>query len=458
MFRLYLIKMRLIRIKKGKPYLLSDVKSWGGKGDNLLKLSEVFNVPQGFVISAETYTDWASQNGFNDFLGATLQKQDNEKAYNLIRQKFLSTHFGRDITAKLEEEFSRVKTPVAVRSSSINEDGSKNSYAGQHESILGVTNFKEFADAVREVYASLFTPRAIEYRRTQGLPSDESIAAVVQTMINSSVSGVAYSPSPNNLDEILIESTWGLCTSIVDGRTCDIYRVLDTVTGNTVEDISPKKRQMDIFSKRKRNVVTSKVPFLKVGKSSLTKEQTLDVAKTIKSIERAYGCPMDMEFAYEDGTNTLYVLQARPLTSISASEREITLPKIPADRILARSKNTRNQGIFEGPAVVVRGVDHANRSFDIDGDLVEMNKKFSDGYVLLAPEVPPQLEQYVTNAKAMYATECGTTGHAAAIACEKGIVYLGRGVSSVPNLLERIRSGDRIGIAASKDEGLLYRL
>lgn len=450
--------MRTIKLRKGKPYLLTDVKSWGGKGDNLLKLSEVLNVPQGFVISAETYSDWATQNRLNDFLTATLQNQDSEKAYDAIRKRFLETGFDRDITAKLEEEFARVKTPVAVRSSSINEDGTKNSYAGQHESILGVTDFKEFVDAVREVYASLFTPRAIEYRRAQRLPNDDAIATVVQTMINPSASGVAYSPSPNNLDEILIESTWGLCTSIVDGRTCDIFRVLDTVTGNTVEDISPKKREMDLFNGRKRQVVTTKVPFWKVKKSSLNKEQVLEVAKTIKSIERAYGCPMDMEFAYEDGTDTLYVLQARPLTSISASEREITLPKIPVDRILARSKNTRNQGIFEGPAVVVRGVDHVNKSFDIDGDLVEMNKRFSNGYVLLAPEVPPQLEQYVTNARAMYATECGTTGHAAAIACEKGIVYLGRGISSVPNLLERVRSGTRIGIAASKDEGILYTL
>ena len=171
--------MRLKKIKKGQPYLLSDIKSWGGKGDNLLKLSEVFNVPQGFVISAETYVDWVNQNRLNDFLGATLQNQDSEEAYNAIRQRFLSTYFGRDITARLKEEFSKIKTPVAVRSSSVNEDGSKNSYAGQYESVLGVTDFKEFVDAVREVYASLFTPRVIEYKRAQGLLSDEAIATVV---------------------------------------------------------------------------------------------------------------------------------------------------------------------------------------------------------------------------------------------------------------------------------------
>ncbi len=450
--------MKIRRLKKGRPYLLSDVSSWGGKGDNLLKLSEVFNVPPGFVIDSTTYTDWINHNRLNDFLSSTLQSQDSEKIYESIKREFLLADFEKDITKKFEEEFSKVKTPVAVRSSSVNEDGSKNSYAGQHETILGVDDFEEFLNSIKEVYASLFTPRAIEYRRSKNLPNDDSIAIVVQSMINPSASGVAYSPSLNNLDEILIESTWGLCTSIVDGRSCDIYRVLDTVTENIIKDIIPKKRQMDIYNKRKGGVVTSKVPSWKVKKSSLSDGQVLEVAKTVKSIERAYGGPMDMEFAYEEGTDTLYVLQARPQTSIGNREVDIILPDIPSDKILARSKNTRNQGLYEGPAVVVRGVDHVNRSFDIDGDLVEMNRKYSDGYILLAPEVPPQLEQYVTNARAMYATECGTTGHAAAIACEKGIVYLGRGVNSFPNLLERVRSGTRIGIAASKNEGILYML
>jgi pyruvate, water dikinase len=448
--------MRIIRIKKGKPYLLTDVKSWGGKGDNLLKLSEVFNVPSGFIISSDTYKDWIDQNRLSDFLDSSTQGTDPNIAYQEIRKRFLSTGFDRGITARLEEEFAMVKIPVAVRSSSVNEDGNNNSYAGQHETVLGVTNFREFMEAIKEVYASLFTPRAIEYRRSQKLPNDDSIAIVTQKMINSLVSGVAYSPSPNNLSEILIESTWGLCTSTVDGRTVDIYRVLDTVTGNIIEDISPKKNEMDIFSMADRKVMTVKVPLLKAGISSLTRDQVIETAKAAKSVERSYGLPMDLEFAYEENTGNHHILQARPITRMSALEKEIKLPNIPANRILARSKNIRNQGTFEGPAVVVRGVDHVNKRFQVDGDLAEMNREFNEGYILLSPEVPPQLEQHVTNARAMYATECGTTGHAAAIATEKGIIYLGRGVSPMPNLLESIRSGTKLGIAVSKDEGILY--
>lgn len=448
--------MRIARIRKGKPYLLTDVGSWGGKGDNLLKLSEVFNVPQGFVISSDTFAETIKQNDLTNFLNQVLRKDNPIKAYEEIRGRFQEIEFPRETISRLEQEFNSIKGPVAVRSSSVNEDGNQNSYAGQHETILGVTDFPEFLLAMKEVYASLHTPRAIEYRRSKELPNDDSLAIVVQTMVNPLVSGVAYSPSPNNPKEILIESTWGLCTSIVDGRPCDIYRVLNTVTGEMTQDISKKKVEMDLFDPRSRRVITTKTPLSKIRTQSLTNQQALEVAKTVKQIENAYGVPMDMEFLIDADSGLLNILQARPITGLKVREENITLPNIPTNRILARSKNLRNQGIFEGPAVVVRLVDHANRSFVVDGNLTDLNKKYSKGYVLITPEVPPQLEQFVTNARAMYATECGTTGHAAAVASEKGIIYLGRGNNSVPDLLTTVRSGTKVGIAVSNEEGILY--
>lgn len=450
--------MRITNIKRGKPYLFTDVNAWGGKGDNLLKLSEVFNVPQGFVISSETYTDWLGQTRLDRATTESLKKSP-EEASRAILESYLRTDFPREMITRLSAEFGKVPKPLAVRSSSIAEDGANSSFAGQHESVLGVTNFNQFLMAIKEVYASLFSARAIQYRKSKGdllySGTGDAIAVVVQQMIDPVVSGVAYSPSPSNLEEILVESTWGLCTSIVDGRPCDIFRVIDTVTGDIIEDISPKKVEMDKYDAKSRSVKTIPVPEAARGRRSLVNNGVLEVAKTVKSIERAYGMPMDMEFAF-DKDATLYVLQARPLTGIVQSEKEVTLPDVPANKVLARSRNTRNQGIFEGPVVVVRGVDHVNRQFDIDGDIVKLNQQFKKGYILLTPEVPPQLEQYVSNAKAMYATECGTTGHAAAIAVEKGIIYLGRGNSNVQNLLGTIRSGTKLGIAASRDEGILY--
>jgi len=448
--------MKIAKLKKGKPYLFTGVNTWGGKGDNLLKLNEVFNVPQGFIISSDTYKNWLTSSKLDKELPKVLIKNPEEASLE-IKDKFLNSDFSKENIEILNKEFQEIKNPLAVRSSSVDEDGEKNSFAGQHETILGVSNFDEFLKSIKEVYASLFTSRAIQYRQNQNLNQSDSIAVVVQEMIDPVSSGVAYSPSPNNLEEILIESSWGLGTSIVDGRPCDIYRIVNTITGDITKDISPKKREMDFYNQKKKRMETKKVPLLKRSSGSLKDNQIIETAKAIKSIEKAYGVPMDMEFAY-DKNSKLYLLQARPLTGIKQDEIKITLPEISANRILAESKNTRNQGIYEGPVVVVRGIDHVNKRFDIDGDLIELNKEFKEGYLLLTPEVPPQLEEYVTNAKAMYATECGTTGHAAAIATEKGIIYLGRGDNKISNLLQKINSGDKMGIAVSKEKGILYTL
>lgn len=448
--------MEITKIKKGKPYLFSDVAKWGGKGDNLLKLSEVFNVPAGFIISSDSSQDWINSSGLTNVVEKYLASSCTENDFQKLKRSFREAPLGSKDTKKIAQSLEGLVGPFAVRSSDVDEDGETNSFAGQRDTILGPENLKEVILAYKEVVASLFTPRSIKYMLKRDITPSRNIAVPIQRLIDAKVSGVAYSPSPKNQNEILIESTWGLCTSVVDGRPCDIYRVLDTVTGNVIEDISQKKMERDVFSKEKRKVTTESVPSALRSKSSLTQRQALEVAKTVKSIERAYGCPMDMEFAF-DNESTLYVLQARPITTMQTQESNIILPNIPANRVLARSKNIRNQGIFEGPAVIVRRVDHVNKSFDIDGDLREMNKRYAKGgYILLTPEVPPQLEQYVTNARAMYATECGTTGHAAAVAAERGIVYLGRGANSVPNLLQSVRSGTRIGIAVNRDEGILY--
>ncbi len=448
--------MKIAEIRQGASYLFSDVDVWGGKGDGLLRLAQVFNVPQGFVLSSDTFGQYLSSAGLDDY-ARRLLSEDPKKAYESAKKKFSDTELPRDMRRDLKKRFEDLESPVAVRSSSSNEDGSKSSFAGQHETILGVSVFDELETALKDVWASSFTPRAIEYRRQKGIVQD-SMAVVVQEMVFPSSSGVAYSPSPNNQREILIESAWGLCTSVVDGRPVDIFRVIDTVTGEMTSDISNKKSEMDVYDKRKRRVVTEQVPKPKAAAPSLDRDDVLDVAKTAKSIEKSYGMPMDLEFAL-DGRRVLYVLQARPITGLNFQEEEIRLPEIPANRILGRSKNIRKGGKYEGPAVVVNGIDHQKGIIYSEVTLEEANKQFKDGFVLVSPEVPPQLEDFVTNAKAMVVTECGTTGHAAAIAAEKGILYMGRVVSSDgSSVLRQVRTGEMVGIAATRSEGIFYRM
>ncbi|PLW79289.1 hypothetical protein C0585_08420 [Candidatus Woesearchaeota archaeon] len=450
-------------IEKGRPHLFSEVQKWGGKGDNLLQLAEMFNVPTGFVISSEAYQEFVDQNNLQGEINDALRTMSSEEASNYISGIFMQSGFSSQAQDTLHQEKEKLNGAVAVRSSSLAEDGAEKSFAGQHESVLGVNTEAELERSVKEVYASLFSARAINYRQAGQNGIDDSIAVVVQEMINPSTSGVAYSATQRDLDEILIESTFGLCTSIVDGRACDIFRVKN---GAVESEIHPNKTEQDIYSHSQGRVVTRKINSDWKDIPSMCDWNALQIAKYLKAIEKAYGKPMDIEFAlvdphpadYDDVTYAqelqLYLLQARPITGLKV-ENAYVLPKIDEGKVIAKSKNTRNQGQFEGPAVVVQGVDHVNKKFSVDGNLRELNERYSSGYVLVTPEVPPELEQFVTNAKAIYSTECGTTGHAAAVACERGIIYMGRGIHH-PELLTTLRSGTPIGMATSKQEGFMY--
>src|SRR5438105_7270539 len=79
--------------------------------------------------------------------------------------------------------------PVAVRSSATAEDGAVTSFAGQQETILGVSGEEGLLDAVARCWASLHTERAVAYRRRQGVADNNlAMAVVVQRLVRAEVS------------------------------------------------------------------------------------------------------------------------------------------------------------------------------------------------------------------------------------------------------------------------------
>src|SRR5205823_2906431 len=91
-----------------------------------------------------------------------------------------------------------IKNPgysVAVRSSATTEDSVEASFAGQQETLLNVSGVKNVLSAVKRVYASLFTERAISYRVDRGFRHDDvAISVGIQQMIRSDqgCSGVLF--------------------------------------------------------------------------------------------------------------------------------------------------------------------------------------------------------------------------------------------------------------------------
>ena len=69
---------------------------------------------------------------------------------------------------ELVRESGETEPPVAVRSSAVGEDSEDATFAGQQESFLWVRGLEQVCDAVRDCWASLYTPRAISYRAARG--------------------------------------------------------------------------------------------------------------------------------------------------------------------------------------------------------------------------------------------------------------------------------------------------
>jgi len=182
---------------------------------------------------------------------------------------------------------------VAVRSSATAEDLPGHSFAGQYETILGVRSLEECFDAIKRCWASLWTERAYEYRRRNGIDYRQvEMAVIVQQQIEPDAAGVAFSLDPvkGSRSRIVIESCRGLGEALVSGTVRPDRFLL-------------QKRTLELV----RQTLTGDTP-------SLDPKSMKRLARGVRRIEKKLGGPQDIEWAIRDGT--LWFLQARPITAV----------------------------------------------------------------------------------------------------------------------------------------------
>lgn len=247
--------------------VLKDVGEIGGKAYNLLKL-QIKNTPRLYVCPASYF-----------------RRAKTEPS----------------LCCALEEDIQKTLSDIklyAVRSSAIDEDSAADSFAGVHESFLNVRK-RDVFNFIGKVYESAFTERAMAYRKTRGLSTENiEIAVVIQEMVDAEYAGVinTINPVTDNPDEIVISVACGLGDKIVDGSESGTVYIVNH--GNV------KRRGEDILSE--------KILFKIVR---LAEEVA---AKTDRF--------QDIEFAYSRGK--AWFLQARAITtygSINPHERELLL-------------------------------------------------------------------------------------------------------------------------------------
>lgn len=249
-------------------------------------------------------------------VGELEEKLVGGKAYNLD----ILTKNGINVpkwfvVTSVDEDFEVAQDKLyAVRSSAVGEDGSGNSFAGQMESYLYVKT-KDIKKRIQDVINSATSERIRFYREQNRLSNDDiKVGVIIQEMINSEVSGVAFSSNPitGKRDEIVISSVFGLGEGLVSGDLNADTFIVDNgkITKNIVE--KPYKIVFD----KKQGSGTKQTENENPKEQSLTDEQIREIVQKVREIVKIYDKPQDIEWAYENGE--LFILQTRPITTLGS--------------------------------------------------------------------------------------------------------------------------------------------
>jgi len=322
-------------IKSLKDIGKENISLAGGKGASLGELTEAgVSVPRGFVLTSEAFESFLEVTKIQEEINALFQKVDKEKMHTIeyiseiIQGLILSADMPIDIIDEIEQGYSNLGTElVAVRSSATAEDGVNTSWAGQLESFLNTTQ-ETLIQNVQKCWASLYTPRALFYRLENNSGEDSiSVAVVIQKMIQSEVSGIAFSVHPVTEDHnrMVIEACYGLGDAVVSGSlTPDTYIVGKVPLCLLDTSISKQERMITLNDEREEKVLKANI-WKRVEESLQTKQkisedEIFELSKIIQKVENHFGFPVDVEWGYQN--KKFFILQSRPITTLSEKKKE----------------------------------------------------------------------------------------------------------------------------------------
>ncbi len=259
-----------------------EYEQMGGKGAALAKIGQVIdNIPKWFVIS---------------YLGFDIEKKE-------ILQEVIE-----EIKTRLKE-FPE-DSYFAIRSSAINEDSNDNSFAGQFDTYLYVKK-ENVITKVKQVYMSAFSERIESYRKENNINEISIPSVIIQKMVNSEKSGVAFGANPitSNVKETIISAVYGLGSGLVDGiANADTYIIKD----EQIEKQIATKNVMHILEKGK--IIEKPIVGNLETQQVLKDKEIIKVKELIEKANNYFGRFQDIEWAFE-GEN-LYLLQSRPITTL----------------------------------------------------------------------------------------------------------------------------------------------
>jgi pyruvate,water dikinase len=418
-----------------------DIEMVGGKNANLGEMvknlkSRGIRVPNGFAISSEAYWSFVDHNNLRKVVHDQLHDLDHDNFQELkvrarrIREAYLGAKFPDPLREEIVRSYRKLvelrggRGDVAVRSSATAEDLPNASFAGQQETYLNVTGDDQLVFSIQRCFSSLFTDRAIGYRKHAGYDHFKVALSVgIQEMVrsDSGVSGVMFTLDTESgfRDAVIMNASYGLGENVVQGNVNpDEFIVFKPTLIQGKRPILKKKlgskETSMIYASGGRGVQNIPTPLGDRAKFSLNDEQILELARFACIIEDHYSTkngkptPMDIEWAMDGQSKLLYIVQARPETvqSQKTKARSIRYQLLEKGELLITGRSV-GEKIASGR---VRVIDSPNQI----GDLLK-------GEILVTDRTDPDWEPAMKMASAIVTNRGGRTCHAAIIARELGI-------------------------------------
>ncbi|MGH2407765.1 MAG: PEP/pyruvate-binding domain-containing protein [Candidatus Limnocylindrales bacterium] len=301
----------------------ADPAVLGGKGASLQRLAAAgFDVPPGFCVTAEAFRAHLAAPDRATRAAAAAARLPEDAARRELVALVTDEPLPLELRVALDAAIAQlvrtlgstsgeVDLRFAVRSSGLAEDSAGASFAGAHDTELGV-RADGIEAALRRCWASLWGERAIAYRLRRGVALEgDAMAVVVQALVPADMAAVVFTRHPvtGRTDQLLVNAVRGLGEALVSGAVTPDSIVIDKATRAMVEYV-PGERGERLVAAMDGGVVAvadaDQGPVLDAAALAALVDLCLRV-------EREFGAPIDIEAAAAAGR--WYLLQARPITA-----------------------------------------------------------------------------------------------------------------------------------------------
>lgn len=416
-------------------------------------LGEIFNnklpIPSGFVLTVDSFKYFLENSRIKEKIMSILETidinniEELNKRSNEIRALIEKQELPPDLIDEILEAYKILSTEkidtlnvsvnalnilknseepifVSVRSS-VSRNNNDSSFSGLEESYLYIKGERNLIDYIKKCFSSLYTGRAIYYRKRLGLPEETTLMGViVMKMIDSDKSGVIFSKNPfSDNNEILLESAYGLCEGIVSGKIKPDNHIISDNLEIIEANISDKK--IAVVRNGSGNLAIVKLTPDRSNSPALTNGQIIEAANYSLKLQEIFNQPQTIEFGIEG--NKFYILESKPLSEGIKMENKTN---ISGELIL--SGTIASYGIASGTVRIIKKLE----------DLEKIQK----GDIIVSEIISPEIIIAMEKCSGIITGLGGKGSHVSVVAREMKIPC----IVGVKDLFEKLKEGMKISI------------